>query len=237
MVLLGFFSIIYLILVRKKINWLAYNLSTWTFCYWAWSEFVAYPVWEFDPTQVTGLRVLGMAFEDFLFAPIMSTYFFALFRWLYNKLDPSDQSSELSKIITFIALGLITINFYNFGGRFAHYECLRMAIGLWLIKYSWHIFNVKMFWKLFVLAIIPTELWEIWAGNTTPQQWWYRHIITLEHSPLLSDWGWFKIGKAWFNLEFFPFYYISAIVFIYGVLNGLFYKLQEIRNVRTRIKC
>ncbi len=225
MVFFAIICIIYVYKNRKNMNWLAFNVAVWTNCFLAWMEFYKYKVWEFSPEQILGVYIAGIAIEDIVFAPVLSIMFYAIWEFLDKRINY--ESSPIGKLISLIGLSLVTMFFYINGGVFAHYLCVRMLIGIGCLIVCFKMWDLKLFWVMFIGCLIPTMLWEIWAGNTLPPQWAY-----IKGHPMLSNWGWFQIGRAWFNFEIFPWYYESGI----GYVNGMCLLITKFFPKKIRIK-
>ena len=222
-------NIVILILNRKTTNWKI--LISWLFicCPFSWIEFSSMnfadpsmEAWKFSKEHILGVWFLGMTIEDFLFAPGCGILFFYFYKWIDRKINYS--SSQLSKVTVLVFHALILMFFLVWGGQFGQYQAFRMAIGLMCIIYCWDQWDLRQFWAVMFGIFIIAGLWDIWANSlTNPQQWFYRYVNTLQYSNVYAKWPfwWFKIGKGWFPLSIFPYYYISGGVFTYGVLNAL----------------
>lgn len=204
-------------------------------CPLSWIEFssmnFADPIieaWKFSPEHVSGIWFLGMAIEDFFFAPICGVMFFYIYKWIDRGINYT--SSEFWKVVTLSSTSMVLLFFFCWGKWFGIYQSLRMAAGLFCIIYAWNQWDLKQFWVVMAGIFIIAGAWDGWANSfSTPQQWFYRDINSLKYSCVYASWNWwwFKIGKGWFPLSIFPYYYISGGVFTYGVIAALTKKFQK----------
>jgi len=232
-----------LVLVLFIINFKTTNkiiLSLWLLicCTFSWVEFSSMnyfdpqmEAWKFSPQHIIEFRFLLMEIEDFLFAPICGVLFFYFYKWIDRGINY--QSSELCKLITLCINIFICFFFICWGGYFGKYQAWRMILGIACIIYTWESFDVRQFFVVMAGIFIIAGLWDIWANSlSTPQQWYYRDIVSLKYSKVYADFPcwWFKIGKGWFPLSIFPYYYISGGTFTYGIISALFKFRKRISN-------
>jgi len=233
-ILVGIICILVLLINYKKTN--IKILVSWLCicCPLSWIEFSSMnyadiiPAWKFNIEHISGYYFLGMTIEDFFFAPICGILFFYIYKIIDRGINYT--SSEFCKISVFSFHLMILIFFFCWGGYFGKYQALRMAIGLMCIAICWNSFDVRQFLSVMLGVFLIAGLWDIWANSfSTPQQWFYRNVNTLEYSCVYANWKfwWFKIGKGWFPLSILPYYYISGGVFTYGVISLLLNRFNK----------
>jgi len=223
---------------RARYTWLSYLFPTICFTLFGTMEFMSFNSkgsprpWEFNLEHISNIWIWNTAIEDVVFNIVLATLLFIIYISLDRRIN--SQPSHLGKLISITVLMLYASGLYMFGNEFGRYLCFRMSIGILGIILVYKTWDIKLFWTAFLLFIIPTMAWEIWAGNTEVQQWFYREGN--EYSPLMSDLFWFQIGKAWYNLEIFPGYYVSGLVFFEGTLALLIRNLRRHQNDQKRIR-
>lgn len=221
----------------KKVN--PYLMIAWMFCCCplAWIEFSSMnfadiiEAWVFSEKHITNIWILGMTIEDFFFAPICGILFYFVYRWIDRKFNYS--SSEFWKVICLSMNVLFLLFFFCWGSYFGRYQVIRHFIGIMCLIYTWDRLDLRQFFVVLLFVFCFSAIWDIWANCwSTPQQWFYRDIETLNNSKVYANWGfwWFKIGKGWFPLSIFPQYYISGGVFTYGVLTALQKKFINLKD-------
>ncbi len=205
-------TIIYLILMSYVIIY--YNPKMFTtkkFLFWlvascmvGWIEFVMFlrfDAWVFDPKHITGLKLLGVTIEDYLFCPAFSIIFYALYHKLKFKFkqrvfNPTD------KMIFALVVSGIMVAYYDMGSLFAKYMFFRAALGWIGLIYCWNYSSFRhCITFLFVVYLIGFG-WDLPSVN--------MKIWTYPLSSTVYDGLHLKIFKGIFPVELFSYYFTGG---------------------------
>ena len=134
--------------------------------------------------------------------------------WIDNRINSKAKVS--TKGIHLLILFLIASFFLFFSGEFGRLLTVKMLFGIFCIVVCFPTWDVRQFYVILAVNCLIAGAWDIWAANTEVQQWFYRDGNYFSECYKKDEWWWFKIGKGWFPLSIFPYYYISSTVFFQG---------------------
>jgi hypothetical protein len=201
-----------------KLAWLVPGCS-----FFAWIQFIYFnsfkiKAWEFSEEHVCGITFLNTTIEDYVFPIALSVVMFVIHQLMASRINT--KSSNISKGFSFGFLVITTYFFYTFGGEFSKNQVFFMIFGLFSIWANIKNWDVKEYWAIFGVYVLIAGGWDLWGNNTEIQQWYYRHVLTMEHSIVFNSepWWWFKVGKAWFPLSIIPQYYITGSLLCQGII-------------------
>ena len=183
---------------KKFLFWLM------TSCMVGWTEFVMflrYDAWVFSPKHITGIKLLGVTIEDYLFCPAFAVIFY----WLYHKLKRNLKQrtyNPTDKLCFALAVLTIMVIYFDLGSLFAKYMFFRAALGCIGLIYCWNYSSFRHCSIFLAIVYLIGFGWDLPSVNW--KVWWYPL------ASMIYDGFGIKIHNAVFPVELFGYYFTGG---------------------------